>query len=87
MSKTDSVRSAEAFGRFTAEKRRAMGYSQFQLGKLVGVTDKAVSKWENGEAYPRLGHCLRLAEKLGVSLDELLKLWNAPERDDARRAG
>ena len=61
--------------------------AQDQLGKLVGVTDKAVSKWENGEAYPRLGHCLRLAEKLGVSLDELLKLWNAPDREDARRAG
>ena len=36
------------------------------------VSDKAVSKWENGNAKPRIATCCRLADILGVSLDELL---------------
>ena len=61
-----------SFGQHVYELRRLKGLSQFQLGKLVGVTDKAVSKWENGEAKPRFGHCIRLTEIFGVSLDELV---------------
>jgi len=48
------------------------GLSQFQLGTLVGVTDKAVSKWENGDAKPRIATCRRLAKALGVTISELL---------------
>lgn len=60
------------FGQFVAARRREKGFSQFQLGKLIGVTDKAVSKWENDESYPRIEHCIRLATYLEVSLDDLL---------------
>ena len=52
--------------------REAKGYSQFQLGILVGVSDKAVSKWENGNAVPRMSTYKLLAEVLEISLDELL---------------
>ena len=48
------------------------GLSQFQLGNLVGASDKAVSKWENGDAKPRIGTCYRLADVLGVTINELL---------------
>ncbi|MBQ8732122.1 MAG: helix-turn-helix domain-containing protein [Oscillospiraceae bacterium] len=60
------------FGNHICELRRKAGFSQFQLGRLVGVSDKAVSKWENGDAKPRIDTCYRLAEVLGVSLRELL---------------
>ena len=61
-----------SFGNYICALRTGLGLSQFQLGTLVGVTDKAVSKWENGDAKPRLATCYRLAEVLGVGINELL---------------
>lgn len=61
-----------AFGNLLTSLRLEKGYSQFQLGQLVGVSDKAVSKWENGSAKPRMATCCKLAEVLEVSLDTLL---------------
>ena len=61
-----------SFGNFICALRMRRGLSQFQLGTLVGVSNKAVSKWETGAAKPQLSTCRKLAEVLGVSLDELL---------------
>lgn len=61
-----------SFGNFICALRTRRGLSQFQLGTLVGVSGKAVSKWENGAAKPQLSTCRKLAEVLGISLDELL---------------
>lgn len=61
------------FGNYICNLREARGYSQFQLGALVGVSDKAVSKWENGKAKPRMQTCIRLADVLDVPLAELLQ--------------
>lgn len=61
-----------SFGNYICALRTGLGLSQFQLGTLVGVTDKAVSKWENGDSKPRLATYYRLAEVLGVSVNELL---------------
>ncbi len=60
------------FGNLLASQRRGLGLTQFQLAELLGVTNKAVSKWENGRSKPRFGTCLRLADLLGVSLNDLL---------------
>lgn len=60
------------FGNFLTALRESYGLSQFQLGKLTGVTDKAVSKWENGNARPRLGICEKLSTIFHISLDDLL---------------
>lgn len=69
------------FGNLVASLRTAKGYSQFQLGKLLSVSDKAVSKWENGDAKPRLATCSKLAEILGVSVNELLSAANSTKND------
>lgn len=61
------------FGNYICNLREEKGYSQFQLGMLVGVSDKAVSKWENGSAKPRLKTCMRLAAVLDVPLADFLK--------------
>ena len=61
-----------SFGNYICALRTGCGLSQFQLGALVGVTDKAVSKWENGDSKPRIATCYRLAKVLGVSINELL---------------
>ena len=60
------------FGNFLYEKRTAKGLSQAELGAILGVSNKAVSKWENGAAKPQTEKLLRLAEILGVSVEELL---------------
>ena len=61
-----------SFGNFISASRERCGLSQYQLGALVGVTDKAVSKWENGASKPRIDTIRKLSEILDVSLDELL---------------
>ncbi len=61
-----------AFGKLVTKRRKEKHLSQFQLGKLIGVTDKAISKWETGETKPRMEHCARLAVALDLSLDTLL---------------
>lgn len=61
-----------SFGNFISALRERCGLSQYQLGALVGVSDKAVSKWENGASKPRINTIKRLSEVLDVSIDELL---------------
>ena len=39
-------------GKFIAERRKSINLTQFQLAEKLGVTDRAVSKWETGKAMP-----------------------------------
>lgn len=61
-----------SFGNFISTLRERGGLSQYQLGVLVGVSDKAVSKWENGVSKPRIDTIRKLSEVLDISVDELL---------------
>ena len=61
-----------SFGNLISTLRERCGLSQYQLGALVGVSDKAVSKWENGISKPRLDTIRKLSEVLDVSVDDLL---------------
>ena len=47
--------------------------TQLQLAEMLNYSDKAVSKWERGEAVPDLRVLLRLSEIFGVSIDEIVK--------------
>lgn len=60
------------FGNHLMMLRKSQGFSQFQLGSLVGVTDKAVSKWETGAAKPKYEILLKLASILKVDLSQLV---------------
>lgn len=51
--------------------RTEKGYTQNDIAKMMGVTNKAVSKWETGAAVPRMDHLIRLAEILGCTQEEL----------------
>ena len=62
----------DSFGLFLYELRRRRGLSQKRLGELLGLSGKAVSKWECGLSMPQSSFLPRLAEILNVSLDELL---------------
>ena len=61
-----------SFGNFLRELRERRGLSQYQLGMLVGVSNKAVSKWESGSAKPQSRILYHLSDILGVTVDELL---------------
>lgn len=60
------------FGEYIYNKRKNLGLTQDELGKKLGVTNKAVSKWEVGETCPDITMLVPLAQALGVSVDELL---------------
>ncbi len=60
-------------GNLICELRENKNLSQSELGKLVGVTNKAVSRWENGRGYPDTSILLKLAEVLEITVDELLR--------------
>lgn len=60
------------FGNFLYELRKEKGMTQTELAGKLGVTNKAVSKWETGEAMPETGLLMPLSEIFGVSIDELL---------------
>lgn len=47
--------------------------TQLQLAEMLNYSDKAVSKWERGEAIPDLRVLIRLTEIYGVTLDDLVK--------------
>ena len=62
------------FGNYICELREKKGLSQKQLGEILGVTNKAVSRWENGSAYPSTELMLPLAKALGVTIENLYKV-------------
>ncbi|MBQ5380687.1 MAG: helix-turn-helix transcriptional regulator, partial [Paraprevotella sp.] len=53
-------------------KRKTQGLTQEELGRKIGVTNKAVSKWEVGETCPDISMLAPLSKALGVTIDELL---------------
>ena len=59
-------------GRFIAECRKKASLTQIQLAEKLGITDKAISKWERGIAMPDTSIMLELCELLGISVNELL---------------
>ena len=63
----------EKIGKFISEKRKEKGLTQKDLATLIGVTDKAVSKWERGLGCPDVSILEILSECLNVSILEILK--------------
>lgn len=63
-----------SFGNYMYEKRKETGESQNELGRKLGVTGKAVSKWENGAAKPKTEILRKLAALWNVSIEELLRI-------------
>ncbi len=62
----------QSFGKTIAALRREKNMTQAELAEQMGVTEKAVSKWERDLSYPDTATLPRLAEILGVTIDELM---------------
>ena len=59
-------------GTIICESRKNKGMTQADLAQAMNVTDKAVSKWERDLSCPDVSSLSKLAETLGISLDELM---------------
>ncbi len=59
-------------GKFIAECRKKANLTQMQLAEKLGITDKAISKWERGIAMPDTSIMLELCDILCISVNELL---------------
>ena len=59
-------------GKFIAALRKEQGLTQEALGQKLGVSNKTVSRWENGNYMPDIELLTPLGELLGVSVNELL---------------
>ena len=64
----------QSMGKMIAEKRKELGMTQLELAEKMGVTDKAVSKWERDLSCPDVNSLPKLAEIFGMSVDELLQI-------------
>ena len=71
----------QTFGATISALRREKGMTQLELAQQMGVTDKAVSKWERDLSFPDVASLPKLAEVLGTSVDELLEVKTAAQEE------
>lgn len=62
----------EKIGKFISKCRKEKGLTQFQLAEKLGITDKAVSKWETGKGLPDSSIMIDLCNLLDINVNELL---------------
>lgn len=62
----------EKIGKFIFTLRKEKNFTQQELADKIGVTDRAISKWENGRGMPDLSLMKPLCEELGITINELI---------------
>jgi len=62
----------EKIGKFIAELRKEKGLTQAQLAEHFDISNKAVSKWENGKSLPDASIMIDLCNLLDITVNELL---------------
>ena len=71
------------FGNFLYELRKEKRMTQAELADKLGVSNKAVSKWETGDAMPETGLLLPISRIFNVTVDELLNGKRINDENDA----
>ena len=64
----------QTFGAMIAAMRKENGMTQLELAEKMGVTDKAVSKWERDLSFPDVNSLPKLADVFHVTVDELMQV-------------
>ncbi|MGN0416974.1 helix-turn-helix domain-containing protein [Anaerostipes faecalis] len=64
----------QTLGMMISSLRKEKGMTQLQLAEVMGVTDKAVSKWERDLSAPDVNSIPKLAETFGITVDELMQV-------------
>ena len=73
-------------GKFIAELRKEKSLTQAQLGDLLGVTNKTISRWENGNYMPDLAVLQSLCAVLDVNINEMISGRRLDEADFRQQA-
>ena len=76
----------ERIGRFIQELRKEKNLTQKDLADKIGISDKAISKWENGRGMPDTSLLEPLCNELSVSVNELLAAEKLPPEEYALKA-
>lgn len=74
----------EKIGRFIADCRKENNLTQEQVAEKLGISNKTVSRWENGNSFPDVSLLQPLCELLNISVNELLLGEKIP-KDDYRK--
>lgn len=74
----------KTLGMMIASLRKENGMTQLELAEKMGVTDKAVSKWERDLSCPDVNTIPKLAETFGISVDELMQI-KAESQDENKK--
>lgn len=64
----------QTLGMMISSLRKEKGMTQLELAEKMGVTDKAVSKWERDMSFPDINSIPKLAEIFEISVDELMQV-------------
>ena len=70
-------------GNLIREARQCKNYTQSELGRMLGVTNKAVSRWENGESFPDIGVLESLSHLLELPIQDIVTGERAGDREEA----
>lgn len=73
-----------SMGEIISTLRKEKGMTQKEIADRLGITDKAVSKWERDVAYPDTGTIPKLAEILGVTVEELMNAKSVPVSENKK---
>lgn len=74
----------QSFGSIVSALRKQKGMTQLDLAQKMGVTDKAVSKWERDLSFPDVGTLPKLAVELGTSVDDLLEAKTSAQAEQPK---
>ena len=69
----------ERIGKFIAESRLREGLTQKQLSAQLGVSDRTISKWENGKSMPDISFLPDICDLLHITMNELISGEQLPE--------
>lgn len=68
-------------GKFIAKKRTEKGFTQESLAEELGISNRAISKWERGICLPDAENMAKLCQVLGITYNELLNGENLKEQN------
>ena len=72
-------------GKFIKEKRKEKKITQDELAEKIGVSNRAISKWENGNCMPDSGIILELCKILGITINDLFHGEVIDKKDNERK--
>lgn len=72
-------------GKFIQEKRKEKNLTQSDLAERLNMTDRAISKWENGKCLPDAGTMPELCEILSISINDLFSGETVDMKDNEKR--